>query len=320
MEEQAQALQESHTRTQTLQEELDALRTAFEEAEKQHNKDASGAALRIQELQQALDVAHAALNALEEKHLQAVDEKKTQLEQLAKEHEASLNEATRQKKIISDEAAKELKQLQFRNKITNDALKGSQEQTKDSETQLEQLQEELHALRATSEQRQEEAQNRLNALEKEVAAGHSTIAGEFDDCSLCPSFVQHLFPIGPLFKVQKDCMNTDCNIFSLFSVLFVLFFFFFKNMFRSGSSTERQRAPTRHCGQRTRRPIFVGIGPSQTRTKSHRQRSGAVERGGRAPAPRIGEIAHFLKAATRTRWYVGILRCLTCASFDKCIV
>ena len=314
MEEQAQALQESHTRTQTLQEELDALRTAFEEAEKQHNKDASGAALRIQELQQALDVAHAALNALEEKHLQAVDEKKTQLEQLAKEHEASLNEATRQKKIISDEAAKELKQLQFRNKITNDALKGSQEQTKDSETQLEQLQEELHALRATSEQRQEEAQNRLNALEKEVAAGHSTIAGEFDDCSLCPSFVHHLFPIGPLFKVQKDCMNTDCNIFSLFSVLFVLFFFFFKNMFRSGSSTERQRAPTRHCGQRTRRPIFVGIGPSQTRTKSHRQRSGAVERGGRAPAPRIGGIAHFLKAATRTRWYVGI------ALFDMCIV
>ena len=315
MEEQAQALQESHTRTQTLQEELDALRTAFEEAEKQHNKDASGAALRIQELQQALDVAHAALNALEEKHLQAVDEKKTQLEQLAKEHEASLNEATRQKKIISDEAAKELKQLQFRNKITNDALKGSQEQTKVIETQLEQLQEELHALRATSEQRQEEAQNRLNALEKEVAAGHSTIAGEFDDCSLCPSF-SIIFSPSVLFKVQKDCMNTDCNIFSLFSVLFcfVLFFFFFKNMFRSGSSTERQRAPTRHCGQRTRRPIFVGIGPSQTRTKSHRQRSGAVERGGRAPAPRIGEIAHFLKAATRTRWYVGI------ALFDMCIV
>ena len=316
MEEQAQALQESHTRTQTLQEELDALRTAFEEAEKQHNKDASGAALRIQELQQALDVAHAALNALEEKHLQAVDEKKTQLEQLAKEHEASLNEATRQKKIISDEAAKELKQLQFRNKITNDALKGSQEQTKDSETQLEQLQEELHALRATSEQRQEEAQNRLNALEKEVAAGHSTIAGEFDDCSLCPSF-SIIFSPSVLFKVQKDCMNTDCNIFSLFSVLFcfVLFcFVFFKNMFRFGSSTERQRAPTRHCGQRTRRPIFVGIGPSQTRTKSHRQRSGAVERGGRAPAPRIGEIAHFLKAATRTRWYVGI------ALFDMWIV
>jgi DNA repair exonuclease SbcCD ATPase subunit len=203
MEEQAQALQESHTRTQTLQEELDALRTAFEEAEKQHNKDASGAALRIQELQQALDVAHAALNALEEKHLQAVDEKKTQLEQLAKEHEASLNEATRQNKIISDEAAKELKQLQFRNKITNDALKGSQEQTKDIETQLEQLQEELHALRATSEQRQEEAQNRLNALEKEVAAGHSTIAGEFDDCSLCPSFVHHLFPIGPIQSTER---------------------------------------------------------------------------------------------------------------------
>ena len=203
MEEQAQALQESHTCTQTLQEELGALRTAFEEAEKQHNKDASGAALRIQELQQALDVAHAALNALEEKHLQAVDEKKTQLEQLAKEHEASLNEATRQKKIISDEAAKELKQLQFRNKITNDALKGSQEQTKDIETQLEQLQEELHALRATSEQRQEEAQNRLNALEKEVAAGHSTIAGEFDDCSLCPSFVQHLFPIGPIQSTER---------------------------------------------------------------------------------------------------------------------
>ena len=315
MEEQAQALQESHTRTQTLQEELDALRTAFEEAEKQHNKDASGAALRIQELQQALDVAHAALNALEEKHLQAVDEKKTQLEQLAKEHEASLNEATRQKKIISDEAAKELKQLQFRNKITNDALKGSQEQTKDSETQLEQLQEELHALRATSEQRQEEAQNRLNALEKEVAAGHSTIAGEFDDCSLCPSF-SIIFSPSVLFKVQKDCMNTDCNIFSLFlrPFCFVLFFFFFKNMFRSGSSTERQRAPTRHCGQRTRRPIFVGIGPSQTRTKSHRQRSGAVERGGRAPAPRIGGIAHFLKAATRTRWYVGI------ALFDMWIV
>ena len=314
MEEQAQALQESHTRTQTLQEELDALRTAFEEAEKQHNKDASGAALRIQELQQALDVAHAALNALEEKHLQAVDEKKTQLEQLAKEHEASLNEATRQKKIISDEAAKELKQLQFRNKITNDALKGSQEQTKDIETQVEQLQEELHALRATSEQRQEEAQNRLNALEKEVAAGHSTIAGEFDDCSLCPSF-SIIFSPSVLFKVQKDCMNTDCNIFSLFSVLFCfVLFFFFKNMFRSGSSTERQRAPTRHCGQRTRRPIFVGIGPSQTRTKSHRQRSGAVERGGRAPAPRIGGIAHFLKAATRTRWYVGI------ALFDRCIV
>ena len=96
-----------------------------------------------------------------------------------------------------------MKQLQFRNKITNDALKGSQEQTKDSETQLEQLQEELHALRATSEQRQEEAQNRLNALEKEVAAGHSTIAGEFDDCSLCPSFVHHLFPLGPIQSTER---------------------------------------------------------------------------------------------------------------------
>ena len=137
MEEQAQALQEGQTRTQTLQEELDALRAASEEAEKQHNKDASGAALRIQELEQALDEAHAALNALEEKNLQAVaaqeDKHRTQVEQLAKEHEVSVNEAKRQ---VPDETAKELKQLQFRNKITNDALKGSQEQTKDIEIQL----------------------------------------------------------------------------------------------------------------------------------------------------------------------------------------